>query len=197
MTCYLPVGIQQVLCAELRELLEYQLDESGAAPLALTLPFVCPPELHAAYTRDEILAALGHWTLQRQPAMREGVLHLPALKADVFMVTLNKTDKDYSPTTMYQDYAISETLFHWQSQSTTSEDSPTGMRYREHQGRGHTILLCVRENNGGSGPSQPYYFLGPVDYVKHSGSKPMSITWRMRYPIPAALLRRTAVAAAA
>ena len=58
--------------------------------------------------------------------VREGVKWLPDKQLDVFFVTLNKADKDYSPTTMYNDYSISESLFHWQSQSTTAENSPTG-----------------------------------------------------------------------
>ena len=96
---------------ELRALLAYQLDciDSVAPPLAL--PFACPLTLHASYTRDEVLAALGHWTRIKRPEMREGVLHLPELRADVLFVTLHKTEKDYSPTTMYQDYAINERLF--------------------------------------------------------------------------------------
>ena len=111
---------------ELRELLGYRLGciDSVAPPLAM--PFACPLTLHAPYTRDEVMAALGHCTRLRQPDLREGVLHLPGIKADVFFVTLHKTEKDYSPTTMYQDYAINEHLFHWQTQSTTSADSPTG-----------------------------------------------------------------------
>ena len=104
------------LCAELRDLLAYQQGRLETAPHSLSLPFPCPLELHAAYTRDELLAGLGHWTLPQQPAMREGVLYLPTLHADLFMVTLQKTETDYSPTTMYEDYAISDTLFHWQSQ---------------------------------------------------------------------------------
>ena len=39
---------------------------------------------------------------------------------DAFFVTLKKSEADYSPTTMYRDYPISPTLFHWESQSTTS-----------------------------------------------------------------------------
>lgn len=33
---------------------------------------------------------------------------------------------------MYQDYAISETLFHWQSQNSTSEDRGKGLSYINH-----------------------------------------------------------------
>ena len=36
----------------------------------------------------------------------------------------SQVQKDYSPTTIYDDYPISPTLFHWQSQSNTREDSP-------------------------------------------------------------------------
>ena len=145
--------------------------------------------LHAPYTRDEVLAALGHWTRRKQPEMREGVLHLPDLRADVFFVTLQKTEKDYSPTTMYQDYAINERLFHWQSQSTTSAESPTGRRYIEHAERGYTVLLFGRESKSRNGLAQPYFFLGPARYVDHSGSRPMSITWRLEHPLPARLFR--------
>lgn len=181
-----------VLCGEILQLLDYKLGRIDAVAPSLELPFVCPMELHAAYTRDEILAALGLWTLREQREVREGVIYLKHINADIFFITLNKTESDYSPTTMYEDYAISNTLFHWQSQSTTSVDSPTGQRYIRHRERGHTILLFVREQKSINGLSSPYSFLGPADYVSHSGSKPINIVWRLRHPIPAKLLRRTA-----
>jgi hypothetical protein len=182
----------QCLRGELVELLNYRLSRVGTVAVDLSLPFACPLTLHSLYTRDEILAALGRWTLKARPDMREGVLYLKEISADVFLTTLNKTEKDYSPSTMYQDYAINERLFHWQSQSTTSEESPTGRRYVQHAQRGNTVLLFTREHKQTSGQASPYYFLGPADYLSHEGSRPMSITWRLRYPMPAQLLRRTA-----
>ena len=181
---------------ELRELLEYRLSHvSSVAPL-LELPFICPMTLHAPYTRDEILAALGRWTRTQQPSMREGVLHIPEIKTDVFFVTLHKTEREYSPTTMYQDYALNERLFHWQSQSTTSADSATGRRYIEHKQHGYTVLLFGREHKKRLGKSdglaEPYYFLGPAQYINHAGSRPMSITWQLDFPLPARLFRRLA-----
>ncbi len=184
-----------VLRNELIELLNYRLTRIDTVPQSLVLPFPCPMTLHAQYTRDEILAALGHWKLDNQRELREGVLHLPDINADVFLITLNKTDADYSPTTMYEDYAISDTLFHWQSQNRTSDSSPTGRRYIEHSASDHTILLCVREYkdvNGVNGLSSPFFFLGPADYVSHSGNKPISFTWKLRHPMPVRLLRKTA-----
>jgi len=173
------------------------LSQVESVPPPLSLEFPLPLSLHSEYTRDEILAAIGFWTLDEQPDMREGVLHLPELKTDLFMVTLNKTERDYSPSTMYEDYAISPELFHWQSQSTTSEQSPTGQRYIRHRETGNTILLFVREVRQRHGLSQPYSFLGPLDYVSHTGSRPISIVWRLKHPMPARLLRRTARLASA
>jgi hypothetical protein len=162
-------------------------------PRPIPLPFLCPLELHAAYTRDEILAGMGHWTFDRQPEMREGVLHLPQLNCDAFLFTLHKSERDYSPTTMYEDYALSDSLIHWQSQSTTSVDSPTGQRYIHHRQAGHEILLFCREyRKSRMGLSSPFYFIGPAEYVSHEGSRPISVTWRLKYSLPAKLYRRMA-----
>ena len=180
-----------VLYNELLELLKCLYERTDTIVHKPNLPFVCPLYVHARYTRDEILSALGHWAISRQPSMREGVKYLPAINTDLFLVTLNKTDKDYSPTTMYEDYAISEDLFHWQSQSTTSEKSPTGQRYINHEIRGSTVLLFVREDKKTNNLNMPYYFLGPATYVSHDGSRPMSIIWRLKYPMPGKLIRTT------
>lgn len=179
------------MLAELLELMNYQLGQVQSVAPTLTLPFSCPLHLHSLYTRDEIMVALGRWTLQAQPDMREGVLHLPEIATDVFLITLNKTEGEYSPSTMYEDYAISDNLFHWQSQSTTSEASQTGQRYIHHRQRNHTILLFVRDNKKVNNLACPYHFLGSANYVSHTGSRPMSITWRLENAMPAHLLRRT------
>jgi len=105
----------------------------------------------------------------------------------------NKSDKDYSPTTMYNDYSISESLFHWQSQSTTAEQSPIGQHYIHHRERGSRVLLFVREfkTDSLSGGAAAYTFLGTANYLRHEGSRPMNITWRLDRPIPAKFLKKT------
>ena len=62
-------------------------------------------------------------------SFREGVWYSEQHNVDAFFVTLKKSEADYSPTTMYRDYPITPTLFHWESQSTTSVASKTGQRY--------------------------------------------------------------------
>lgn len=147
--------------------------------------------LHGHYTREEILALSGERTWGRKPHMQEGTRHVKAHKLDLFMVTLNKTEKDYSPSTLYEDYAIDAQHFHWQSQSTTSVKSQTGQRYIHHEERGYRPLLFVREHKRSRGLAPAYAFLGPVRYVRHYGDKPISIVWRLDHVLPAHLQRVT------
>ena len=154
------------------------------------LGFDCPLDLHCPYTRDQLLVALD---FMKPSTVREGVKWLPEKNIDVFFVTLNKADKDYSPTTMYNDYSINESLFYWQSQSTTVENSPTGQRYIHHKERGSKVLLFVREFKADrkTGGAEAYTYLGTANYVKHTGSRPMNITWQLDRPIPAKFLKKT------
>jgi len=175
---------------DLRAILEYRLMRAPASQVGRMGALSGPLTVQSQYSRDEILVGLGHWSLHRRPEQREGVLHVAKSRVDAFFVTLQKTEEDYSPTTMYEDYLISHGLFHWQSQSTTSAESPTGQRYVHHQKLGYTPLLFVRDTNAlPSGLAAPYVYLGPCDYVSHEGSRPMSIVWRLRHAVPARLFR--------
>ena len=179
-----------VLLGEMQELLRYRYEQIDFIDEPVDLGFDCPLDLHCTYTRDQLLVALD---FLKPSTVREGVKWLPEKKLDVFFVTLNKSDKDYSPTTMYNDYSINESLFHWQSQSTTAADSPTGQRYIHHRERGSKVLLFVREFKSDriNGGAAAYTFLGTANYVKHEGSRPMNITWKLDRPIPAKFLKKT------
>ena len=181
-----------ICCQELIDLLRYRLTKIDLVEIESDLGFDCPLDVHCTYTRDQLFTAMDYL----QPHnIREGVKWLPDQNCDVLLITLNKSEKDYSPTTLYNDYSENEYLFHWQSQSTTSSESETGQRYIHHAQRGSKILLFVREyknrNNVKSNEAEPYVFLGTADYVSSSGSKPMNIIWKLDQPIPAKYLRST------
>lgn len=175
--------------AEIRELLQYNLDHIDFVDGPVNPGFDCPLDLHCQYTRDQIFVGLDYLKLS---SMRQGVLWLPDKKCDVLINTLNKSEKDYSPSTMYEDYSISETLFHWQSQSTTNAEKGTGQRYIHHKEQGSKVLLFVREfKKDALGTTVPFTFLGLVDYVSHEGSRPMNIIWKLEEPMPAKFLRKS------
>ena len=179
-----------ILLGELIDLLQYNYDHIDFIDKPVNVGFDCPLDLHCTYTRDQLLVALD---FMKPSTVREGVKWLPEKNIDVFFVTLNKADKDYSPTTMYNDYSINSELFHWQSQSTTAADSPTGQRYIHHREKGSRVLLFVREFKSDriSGSAAAYTYLGTANYVKHDGEKPMNITWKLNHPIPAKYLKKT------
>lgn len=178
----------KVLYQELINLLDLNLANIDFVDEHVELGFDCPLTLHCTYTRDQILVAMD---FMKPTNVHEGVKYLPDKKIDIFFITLNKSDKDYSPSTLYNDYSINDTLFHWQSQSTTSESSITGQRYINHRKVGNKILLFVRENKDNIVGASPYTFLGLADYVEHEGSNPMNIVWRLEKPIPAKYLKET------
>lgn len=138
-----------------------------------------PLAIHRQYGRREVLTALGRWNENAKPDSREGVVRLEAVKTELLFVTLKKGEKRFSPTTRYDDYAISRELFHWQTQSQVSPESVSGQRYICQVTNGWRFLLFVRAT-----VEDVYTYLGPVHYVSHSGSRPMSITWKLEVPLP-------------
>ena len=127
------------LAAELVELLDILNDQAEHLPQPLDTHVGwnhrIPLAVHSRASLDEILAALGDcpslaaagcdrvWTSTRHQ-------HRPLLRH------AGEGGRALLTSTMYRDYAISPDLFHWESQSTTSVDSPTGQRYLNHRARG-------------------------------------------------------------
>ncbi len=182
---------------ELVELLGV-LDEASNT---ITHPHGLDPRIalatHATYSRDEAVAAMGLGNARKPPQVREGVRLIKEANTDAFFVTLHKSDKDYSPTTMYQDYAISRDHFHWESQSITSEASGTGQRYINHALEGSNVVIFVRERLKVDGRTAPYLCLGPATYVEHEGERPMAITWKLHRPMPESAFEAARAVAAA
>ena len=145
-----------------------------------------PLTLHASYTRQQVFLAMGIATFENQAFKQAGVEHVPSRKVDLFFADINKTEADFSPTTMYEDYAITDRLFHWQSQSATGENTPIGQRYIHHQEQHYTPMLFIRNRKKlANNLTAPFLFAGPLRYHKHEGSKPMSIVWDLEHPLPA------------
>ncbi|WP_314317772.1 DUF3427 domain-containing protein [Actinomyces oris] len=147
---------------------------------------------HARYTREEIVVGMRYGGFERRPdSVREGVLHSDELDAYAFFITLRKNERNYSPTTMYRDAIISPSILHWESQSTTSIDSPTGRKFINHKDEGIEVVIFVREtSNGEFGVAAPYLCLGTADFVSAQGSRPIEIDWKLRTPIPADVVTR-------
>jgi superfamily II DNA or RNA helicase len=179
---------------ELRELSGVLHDRIHRVAPALEIAGPRPLHLHARYSRNEALAAFGMENLNG--TFGSGVRWVPGDQADVFFVTLVKSEAHFSPTTMYADHAISPTLFQWESQSTTAENSPTGQRYINHREMGSSVHLFVRETKTADGTlgTPPYLYAGPMTYVSHTGERPMRILWQLDRALPADVFHAAKVA---
>lgn len=173
---------------EIIEILEYNYEHLNFVEGHQKMKMDSPLDVHCTYTTNQILAGLGYYNDHSMPAFREGVLYIKENQTDVFFITLNKSDKDFSEATMYEDYPMNESRFHWQSQNKTSDTSRTAYRYIHHEELGNDVLLFVREYKTKDGHASPFLFMGKAKYISHSGSKPVSFVWELEAPMPARFL---------
>ena len=149
------------------------------------LPHPIPLQVHATYRLDEILSAFGASSVTQPFRIQSGVYWHTATQTDLLLITLQKSEKYYSPTTRYLDYAISDELFHWESQASTATSSETAQRYFNHQARGSNVVLFIRTaRQDAAGHAMPYLCAGTASYVEHRSERPIQITWRLDHKLP-------------
>jgi superfamily II DNA or RNA helicase len=187
------IGKNIVLTSEMIEFLELTIDRVDFIEKEILLPFSQPLKLHSRYTRDQVLAGFGFYTFNKKPSNREGIAYLKNKRAEVLFVTLNKTEVDFSPTNLYKDFAISETIFEWQTQNSASPIKGKGYDYIHHKKKEIKILLFVRERADDEFQNtMGFVFLGEVNLLDHYGTKPMSIKWELNEPMPHYLWKESA-----
>ncbi|MDX5337243.1 MAG: DUF3427 domain-containing protein, partial [Marinobacter sp.] len=175
------LGLEQ----EVVDVLDWKLTKTKHEQLAMPGLQEVPLRLHARYSREQILVGFGVVTFEHQPPSREGVYVIQDQNIELLFVTLDKNEKQFSPTTMYHDYAINEQLFHWQSQNSARPDRGKGKDYIQHQAINKRLFLFVREQAKDEyGRTMGFVNYGEVDYVSHTGSQPISINWKLRTPMP-------------
>ena len=172
------------ILTDLYEVLEWAEAETTASGQIPQLPFPCAFELHAQYGINEIKAPFGLATFARSGQRGVGSFHFQAVKAYALLITFQKTEREFSPSTMYADYPISRELLHWESQSMTSQDSETGQNLINHVERGYTILIFARDQKRRNNCAVPFTYLGSAVRVSYESERPIRMVWRMQNPIP-------------
>lgn len=179
------IGKNKQLNMEIFEITDLLLRRIDHMEYDIHLPYSCPMKLHSRYTREQILTAFRFSDFNNKSTNREGVAENTALNTEILFIDLIKSENDFSPTTLYNDFAISETLFHWQSQNASRPDTGRGLSYINQSKTNKIILLFVREQKKDEFDNTiPFVFLGDAQFVEYSGSKPMNITWRLSHPMP-------------
>lgn len=169
---------------EVKELVDYLFSKIAVKTFAVGNGMPVLLEQYGCYTREEVFTLFGRQTeAKHMKGSVAGAFNIEELNTELLFVTLNKSDKDFSPSTQYDDYVVSEYQFHWQSQNTDSHTNK-GRRFVEQTRNKKKFLLFVREyKRDGFGNTCPFYCSGLVDYISSSGDRPMSINWKMQHPI--------------
>jgi superfamily II DNA or RNA helicase len=179
------IGKNKTLVEEIKEVLEVLIENIDFKELSINLPYEQPLKLHSRYTRDQILCAFRKSSFEKKSSNIEGTAENKELKTEILFINLIKSEENFSPTTMYDDYAVNELLFHWQTQNSARPDTGKGLSYIEHKEQDKRILLFVREKAENEyGNSLGYVFIGEGQLKDYYGSKPMSINWELNEPIP-------------
>ena len=183
---------EPAVLAEVRQLFEV-LDDRRRKPTN-RLPRL-PFQVHGTYSRDEVSAGLGEIRKGKLLRTQGGVFKCEPHRCDILFVTLDKDEKDFTPTTLYNDYPLSQRRFHWESQSTTRLESKTGRRYRHPPGDWRILLFARQAKKDKRKVTMPYLFLGPVRCVKASGERPIQIVWELERDMPAGWFNEVKIAA--
>ena len=176
--------LNPTILSDMDEILAWAEAESQVRGIIPELHFPCGLELHAQYGIKDIQAAFRRATLESAGQRGIGVLHFKDIKAYALLITYQKTEKEFSPSTMYVDYPISRELLHWESQSNTTQQSIAGQNLIDHEAQGYTILIFARDQKKRNGCTVPFVYLGPADRVSYEGERPIKMVWRLWYPMP-------------
>ena len=171
---------------ELYVLVELRLSQLSKTTQWISIDDEAEIELYGCYSADEIHLLLenklGRWQVF-------GTQYNTERKFVMVFVTINKSDKEYSPSTRYEDYAISPNQFHWQSMNSVRIDSEEGQRIIQQPTNGWKYILFVRDAKKDEyGNTNGYYCLGLIDYNSSIGERPMNVVWNMQHSIPGFIL---------
>lgn len=133
------------------------------------------------YARDAIAPAFG--LIFSQAIWNAGFV---VQDPEVFLlVTLAK--EDMTTEHRYVDHFESDREFAWQSQNRTTRASKHGQILSNHRAQGKRVHLFVRATKKTGSKPTPFLYCGEVDFVSWEGEAPISIKWRLREAVPAAL----------
>ena len=143
--------------------------------------------LHAEYTAGELVAAAGGDGMSC--SREDGAHEFFAGGQILLLATLNQGDGMLSDTDR-TTYAVTPTLFHWQSRKDLAADSPAAAAYINSGPAGTKIVAAVRKTGPHVTSTQEYCMLGPAHHASHSGTTPVEFRFILDHMLPTDLCRQ-------
>ena len=147
-----------------------------------------PLKLHGVYTKDQIFVAIGTSSISRKSSCREGCERNKRLNLEAMFVDIIK-DREEGSNTNYNDFAINEIEFNWETQNNVTPTSQAGRNYINQT---QTMLLFVRQQASfpeDRGRTMGFTYLGEVELKRWQGARPIEIVWSLKTPMPASVLK--------
>jgi len=178
-----------LFCTELSEVIKMLKNRCEAYEMSDNSTLLhFPLKLHGVFTKDQIFVAIGTSTLEKKSSNREGAERNKQRNLEAMYVDIIK-DREEGSNTNYNDFAINEFMFNWETQNRVSPESQAGQNYINQT---QTMLLFVRQQDSfpdDKGRTMGYTYLGEVKLVKWQGARPMEIIWRLKTPMPASFFK--------
>ena len=178
----------ELFCSEMKELAVLLKNRCEAYEMKDNSSIMnFPLKLHGVYTKDQIFVAVGTSSIGKKSSCREGCERNKLLNIEAMFVDIIK-DREEGSNTNYNDFAINESLFNWESQNRVSPASQAGQNYINES---QTMLLFVRQQDSypeDKGRTMGFTYLGEVNLVKWQGARPMEIIWHLKTPMPASVV---------
>lgn len=182
------LSIDNLFCDEMKELVVLLKNRCEAYEMKDNSSIMnLPLKLHGVYTKDQIFVAIGTSNIDKKSSCREGCERNKRLNLEAMFVDIIKNREEGSNTN-YNDFAINESLFNWETQNKVSPTSQAGQNYINET---QTMLLFVRQQDSypeDKGRTMGFTYLGEVKLVKWQGARPMEIVWHLKTPMPASML---------
>lgn len=140
------------------------------------------PQLWKRYSREQIPGLFGF-------EFNTGAWNSGFVRKGQHMFLLVTLEKgDLSEEFAYRDHFIDGQTFHWQSQNKTTQSSTVGQAIRNHAQQGVSVHLFVRKSKKEQGRAAPFVYCGDVGFVSWEGEQPISVTWKLKEPVPERIL---------
>ncbi len=183
------LSLDDLFCNEMAEIIPLLKNRCEAYEMNDNSSIInLPIKLHGVYTKDQIFVAIGTSTLDVKSSCREGCDRNKKLNVEAMFVDIIK-DREEGSNTNYNDFAISDTLFNWETQNKVSQTTKAGRNYINET---QTMLLFVRQQDTqpeDKGRTMGFTYLGEVNLVSYQGNKPIEIVWKLRTPMPASVFK--------
>jgi len=114
----------------------------------------------------------------RSPSsVREGVVNI---NNDYFIfINLHKDEKTVKESQLYADEFLTQEILQWESQSTTSINSPTGQNLINIGNNQFKMHIFVRKYS-----KDKFYYLGTAKPIEHTGERPIRFKLKLDEQVP-------------